>query len=864
MVTIHLLSPRRGMRCWPAVLVLALMCMSPSAVHAAGLIDSFENDNALSDGSGADGKWVVGSGTYTLTYESNRTFFSKGAMRVDYNKAGTAYTWIEIKGVDTNIGANFSNDTFMTARVFGAVSILAKFRDDDCESDVQVATTTNATGWSLVTWKYNPNAQVVGLCTINPNNIKDMLFFVAPGDTAPSGTFYMDNLWLGYGYPNAPDTVTNLIAVPGPKNGQARLSWTAIGDTNGQDRVKQYLIRQSTSTITESGFNSLTDLTGIPAPSAAGTLDSMIVSGLTAGQTYYFAIKAVDTNSQTDSLSNVAQPAALSSSAGSLVFDDFSDGYTKPNGFGKDVGQWSSGGATIFISTAAPANSLGNIGGALDITYNRGTGECGYYSVLGETDLSAYKGISFWARGALGGEEFLIGLKSVVNGKESKLRAHVYLKQARITAAWQKIVIPFAAFNKLDPSEVATSGTPTNPLTKMENVSFTFGTQTASASGQVFIDDIAFVKSVPVVFLENFDTTADPSEGTHAAGGNEGDLNTNNDDPFIVENGHAKLTSTIANQGVFLTLLQFGDSTGLGDKTTPFIEATHISLYARGNVGGESLEINLQDKYNQSRAVNVRDVLGTALPAVWTKVSVPLILFPGVDMTFMDAVHIRLAEAGKIAFIDSIVFDDSATPTAPSNLLLNGVLATANAPLTTRNTLSVTADDGATDVSMQEVRFEYSTTGGSDWSLIGVDRDVADNTYQVIWVTRNIAGAPFYAAVPVNLSYRAVAVDVAGNTTATAALAASTINTSNVVVYPNPYYPLQGGKMKITNLSTGATVNIYTLSGELVVQLLDSDNDGQVDWTGVNKGGDRVASGLYLYEAILSAGRERGKLVVIK
>ena len=47
-------------------------------------------------------------------------------------------------------------------------------------------------------------------------------------------------------------------------------------------------------------------------------------------------------------------------------------------------------------------------------------------------------------------------------------------------------------------------------------------------------------------------------------------------------------------------------------------------------------------------------------------------------------------------------------------------------------------------------------------------------------------------------------------------------------------------------LTAGAKIKIFTLSGQLVVSLEDTDNDGQVEWTGVNEAGKPVASGVYL------------------
>ncbi len=869
-----------------AALLVAMLAAVPSISSAGTLADNFENDSQITDGSGVDGTWEVVStpGFYTLTADLTTAFNNGASLKVVFDKNNGQYPYFRVKGLTNtgNFGGNFGGDTFFSARIYGATTILAKFVDaDKTESDVQSVTTTSS-GWNLATWKYGACPACAGgsVAGMDLTKIDTILFFVLPGQTSGTGTFYLDNFWVGHGYPAATAIVSDLRVFPGPRNGQIRLTWTAVGES-GQ-KAQKYLIRMSTSTITDATFNTATDVTDAPTPASSGAVDSMIVSNLTAGQRYFFAMKVVDPNGDTQSLSNVVDTVPYSSSAGSLLFDDFNDGYTKPNGFGKDVSNWSSGGAVIFLFTASPANSFGGIGGALGVDYITGPNSAGgYYSTFGDTDLSAYRGVSFWVRGASGGEDFLIGLKTDLNNGESKIRVRPYLPAGRISTSWQKVVIPFSAFSKLDPSAVSATNT-TDPLSRMNNISFTFNGQTTSFVGEVFIDEIVFVKTVSKIYVEDFDRSTDPDIGTsNAAGGITNNLGTAGS-YTRQSDGTAKLFSTAVNDGAFTTLI---DNANLsqGDKSTQFMDATHLVFYAKGNVGGEALEVNFQDKHNNEKAVSVPAWSGSALPAVWTKIELPLDLFTGVDFQNMNALHFRLAAAGQTVFVDSIVFADSSSPTAPSGLLLNGSPATANASLTTRNLLSVTADAGSTDASMQEVRFEYFD--GSTWTTIGVDRDVSDNNYQTVWVTRNITGAPrhlpdppsadfplspsasfapFFAGVPVNLAFRAVAVDVAGNTTATNAFTSSSINVAKVIVYPNPYYPLQGGTMKFTNLSVGAIVGIFTISGELVIQLVDSNNDGLVEWDGTNKGGDRVASGLYLYEARLTGTIAHGKLVVIK
>ena len=103
----------------------------------------------------------------------------------------------------------------------------------------------------------------------------------------------------------APDVVNNLTATAGTDRGQASLSWTAQGDNGNSGTATTYVIKYSVSAITtDEQFNTATDVTGEPAPSAAGTNQSMTVSGLTPGQTYYFAMKTQDEVPNISGLSN--------------------------------------------------------------------------------------------------------------------------------------------------------------------------------------------------------------------------------------------------------------------------------------------------------------------------------------------------------------------------------------------------------------------------------------------------------------------------------------------------------------------------------------------------------------------------------
>ena len=79
-------------------------------------------------------------------------------------------------------------------------------------------------------------------------------------------------------------------------------------------------------------------------------------------------------------------------------------------------------------------------------------------------------------------------------------------------------------------------------------------------------------------------------------------------------------------------------------------------------------------------------------------------------------------------------------------------------------------------------------------------------------------------------------------------------------VYPNPFRPAQGASaINFTNMPEGATIDIYTVTGELV-RKLSADNAGKCAWDARNGSGAAVASEVYL--AVVKNGSEKRILKV--
>ncbi len=118
------------------------------------------------------------------------------------------------------------------------------------------------------------------------------------------------------GISNSPGTSTQADATPPvavatlnailPTRNSLTLLWVAPGDDGSEGTASEYDIRYSVSPINESNWALATQISGEPTPQPAGTPETLLVSGLNEGQTYYFALKAADEMPNWSELSNVA------------------------------------------------------------------------------------------------------------------------------------------------------------------------------------------------------------------------------------------------------------------------------------------------------------------------------------------------------------------------------------------------------------------------------------------------------------------------------------------------------------------------------------------------------------------------------
>jgi len=87
------------------------------------------------------------------------------------------------------------------------------------------------------------------------------------------------------------------------------------------------------------------------------------------------------------------------------------------------------------------------------------------------------------------------------------------------------------------------------------------------------------------------------------------------------------------------------------------------------------------------------------------------------------------------------------------------------------------------------------------------------------------------------------------------------VTLGEVTVFPNPYYPARGA-LTFGGLPPDSRIMIFGLDGRLVRILAENDRDGGVQWDGLNAGGERVGSGVYLFKAVGPTRQRSGKFAV--
>lgn len=170
-----------------------------------------------------------------------------------------------------------------------------------------------------------------------------------------------------------------------------------------------------------------------------------------------------------------------------IIVDDFDKGTTaglfsdRMTTLGTFHGTWAKRPSWTVI-TKSTKEKIGNKGMGLVIEFSKEEGWCGWYTLLDGINTTPYNTLSFWVKGAEGGERFDIGLadKRMQDLEIDAVYAGPimsFLPQGGVTTEWQEAKIPIARIG----SEI--------DLNSMGSLVFWFK---YDGRGKVYVDDVKF------------------------------------------------------------------------------------------------------------------------------------------------------------------------------------------------------------------------------------------------------------------------------------------------------------------------------------------------------------------------------------
>jgi hypothetical protein len=121
---------------------------------------------------------------------------------------------------------------------------------------------------------------------------------------------------------SVPSVVTDLVASSVTTNGQILLTWTApLNINSGGSAAYDVRYRTSGAITTDGEFNGATAATGEPTPVSPGVGQTMGVTGLVPGATYYFAIKSSNVNGTSGLDVSSPRPSVMANSFDATEID---------------------------------------------------------------------------------------------------------------------------------------------------------------------------------------------------------------------------------------------------------------------------------------------------------------------------------------------------------------------------------------------------------------------------------------------------------------------------------------------------------------------------------------------------------------
>lgn len=325
----------------------------------------------------------------------------------------------------------------------------------------------------------------------------------------------------------------------------------------------------------------------------------------------------------------------------SLSVDDFDDG-AKPNLLNGDMNSFDcqDGSTCAYSHINTPGIVMGGYGYSLKLDYNvlNDNSFAGYWTAFNREDISMYKSLEFWVRGAVGDEKFTFYLKDWA-GNESKLDIKDYLPDG-VTTTWQKVTVPLNDFRQIV------------TLSDMDSFVITFEGMIDSGSGTIYVDGIKLISdNVPV---DNFDAGKPLNEpgSPYWFANNGADIAISYDElsPFGGEGKSIKLEYTGVTTGFSCSWLR-----ELGNMDVSNMNM--LGFYVKGALGGEHFNLYLNDGSMRAH-VDIRDYI--TLRNNWHYVKIPLMDFAAQGLDLSKLLRLEIVFEWQImsgiVFIDNIEF----------------------------------------------------------------------------------------------------------------------------------------------------------------------------------------------------------------
>ncbi|MFH1368013.1 MAG: hypothetical protein ABII64_02675 [Elusimicrobiota bacterium] len=903
------------------LMMMALILLGPHA--AAKVIDNFNNDSSLSDDANSpDASWwyvISDAMQSTFVFQINSDVTEDGTpnMYCSYAKtSGAEWTYLMCDNLMGSGNAhNFGKYTKVTADVYGSVRLLIKFVDTDSKetADVGTVAATNVTGWTRVEWDISK----LDWREADRSRINRIMVFFAPGEIA-SGSFRLDNLAL------EPDpdqfTIRNLLLDDFNRGSETnKFDGTGrVWPESAKDKVlKTYYFDAEPGQVHGRAGKSLQFWYGetagdmVPADDYFGYLHSLNeknianygavsfwVNGTNGGETFEFGLKDTNGLEKKVGINNYIQYEVgdtrngLEKDAWRKVYIPFSAfiglDYSCMDLYSITFAPFLKG--MIFIDDIlfhqfAWMNLLdfesGNIGNVNEAGGYQGTLGKGTFSFENSNvNSGAYSGKIYSGTEGLvddfdnGGNNYWGGSnQNHWNNPHNIGSTATYTNSEYYGSAGQSLEIEF---NYVNPDSASRNTGIVMDLITYQNLTY---------------DDLSFwVKSTVngldfhVGLRDNFGHEPKVNIKSYISAGATGtwqEVKIKLSDFLAKENGWVQsgvnaitvsfaqdIDSVHTSGTLYIDNIEFGrNGAWISVNGTNVSNYDSLVFYLKGNAGGEEVRVKIQDAVGSVHNSNEVTVTATA---GWVRQKINLSEFSGVDKTKLNAIHMALfpdPASPKTVYVDDIQLGDKAAapPVTPTSFKSNGELVASGMVLGPRNLMSANASSYTSDKAMEGVRFEYSLDG-IEWKTISTDYDTDNSEYAAGWNASGLVGQ--------KVSARAVAQNIIGKDSANnLEFSDLDVESQEVFVYPNPYYPFKGSKnIHFVNIVTDGVLKVYTISGELVVTLKDDGlyadenyNDGMITWDGKSSDGSLMASGIYLFMLMRDGARvSSGKFVVIK